>query len=96
MDLIGHLGRSAETKLSHKKNEYGLWLIDVLDGLSLEKVPFIGGSFSAGVVFQLASLAPERISKVSMIVPSGIVNVSSRDMTFKLLIPWLKYRIKSN
>ncbi|MHA1966199.1 MAG: alpha/beta fold hydrolase [Candidatus Hodarchaeales archaeon] len=96
VDLIGHPGRSAETKLSHKKNEYGLWLIDVLDGLSLEKAPFIGGSFSAGVVFQLASVAPERISKVSMIVPSGIANGSSLDKLFKLVIPWLKYRIKPN
>ncbi|MFX0077088.1 MAG: alpha/beta fold hydrolase, partial [Candidatus Hermodarchaeota archaeon] len=94
IDTIGHPGRSSETRISSEDNSYGKWLVDVLDELELNQGAFLCGSYSASFVLRLATIAPERISKTFMYAPSGFVNGSSRDMIFKLLIPWLKYRLR--
>ena len=90
-DTIGHPGKSAQTRLSPKDDSYGQWLNDVLDGLSLESTAFVGGSFGAGIMLRLASYAPQRISKLLLFVPSGIVQVPLSSMVFRLGVPYLLY-----
>jgi pimeloyl-ACP methyl ester carboxylesterase len=90
-DTIGHPGKSAQTRLSPKDDSYGRWLSDVLDGLSLERAAFVGGSFGAGIVLRLAACAPQRISKLLLFVPSGIVRVPLSSMVFQLGVPYLLY-----
>ena len=92
-DTIGHPGKSAEYRLSPKDNSYGEWAIDVLDGLELKKVAFVGPSFGGGILLQIASFAPERISAAAFIVPSGFANGSGISIMRKLVIPLMKYRL---
>lgn len=70
-DTIGHPGKSAETRLSPKDNNYGQWLSDVMDGLGLDRAAFLGGSYSAGIILRLAAYCPRRITKMALFVPSG-------------------------
>ncbi|NVM34434.1 MAG: alpha/beta fold hydrolase [Candidatus Lokiarchaeota archaeon] len=93
LDTIGHPGKSSEYRLSPKDNSYGEWAIDVLDGLKLEQSAFVGSSFGGGILLQIASFAPERISAAAFIVPSGFANGSSLSIIRKLVIPLIKYRI---
>lgn len=93
-DTIGHPGRSAQTRLSSSDDSYGWWLADVLDGLGLERAMFAGGSFGAGILLRLAAVAPERIIKAALVVPSGFVNVPALSMAFKLGLPYLIYRLR--
>ena len=90
-DTIGHPGRSAQVRLSVNDQSYGLWLNDVMDGLGLEKAVFIGGSFGAGIILRLAACAPQRITKMALFVPSGIVTVPMSSMLFRVGLPYLKY-----
>jgi pimeloyl-ACP methyl ester carboxylesterase len=90
-DTIGHPGKSAQTRLSPRDDSYGRWLNDVLDGLSLESAAFVGGSFGAGIMLRLAAYAPQRISKLFLFVPSGIVRVPLSSMVFQLSMPYLLY-----
>ena len=88
---MGHPGKSAQVRLSPRDQSYGQWLNDVLDGLGLESAAFIGGSFGAGIILRLAAYAPQRISKMALFVPSGIVAVPLSSMMFKIALPYLLY-----
>ena len=93
IDIIGHPGKSAETHLSSNDLSYGYWLLDVLKELNLSEVNIYAGSFGAGIAIRLATVAPEKISKLFLAVPSGIAKGSFIDQ-LKILIPYLRYRLK--
>ena len=90
-DTLGHPGKSAQVRLSPRDQSYGQWLDDLLDGLGLHSVAFIGGSFGAGIVLRLAAFAPERITRMALFVPSGIVAVPLASMLFSITLPYLLY-----
>lgn len=90
-DTIGHPGKSAQVRLPAGDVSYGQWLNDVLDGLDQKKAAFIGGSFGAGIILRLAAYAPQRITKMALFVPSGIVAVPMSSMLFRVGLPYLEY-----
>ena len=92
-DIIGQPGRSAKELISPLYNNYGKWVVDVLDGLGLGCAAFAGISFGGGILLDLAAYAPERISKAALIVPAGVVSASSPQIFLKLFIPWAQYRL---
>lgn len=92
-DTMGHPGKSAQTVLSSKNLEYGEWASDVIDGLGLKQVICIGGSYGGGVLAKLMCVAPYKISRAVMLVPSGICNVSTANILLKLGIPMTLYII---
>ncbi|MHA2226468.1 MAG: alpha/beta fold hydrolase [Candidatus Hodarchaeales archaeon] len=94
IDIIGHPGKSAETQLSSKDLSYGYWLFDVIEELNFKKVNIYAGSFGAGIAIRLATIAPEKINKLFLAVPSGIAKGSIKDQ-LKIIIPYLRYRIRS-
>ena len=91
VDTIGHPGKSAETILSPKSDEYGEWASDIIDELGFKKMSCMGGSFGGGVLVKLMCVAPEKIEKSVLIVPSGIANVSTLNISFKMGIPMIFY-----
>ena len=93
-DTMGHPGKSAQVRLSSDDQSYGMWLSDVLDGLGLDRAAFIGGSFGAGIILRLAGYAPQRITKLALFVPSGIVAIPLTSMLFRILLPYLLYRLR--
>ncbi len=92
-DTIGHPGKSAQKRISPRDNSYGQWVIDFLDNLSLKKVLIIGSSYGAGISIRTAAIAPERITKLVLIVPSGIVNIQMFSLISKLALPMILYRM---
>ena len=93
VDLIGHPGKSDETRLSSDDLSYGFWLLDVIDSLQFETTNIFSGSFGAGIAIRLGTVAPKRVNKMSLIVPSGIANGSLKDKS-KLMIPYIRYKIR--
>ncbi len=90
-DTVGQSVRSAPTYIDPRGNGYGYWLIDVLDGLGLDRVPFVTSSFGSGIFLRLATVAPTRISQAALVMPSGIANGSMLRIMKELLFPWLVY-----
>lgn len=80
-DTIGHAGKSAPVRLPVRGPGYGEWLLDVMDGLGLERAHFIGSSGGAWLIIKLGALAPERIASALLLGPAGFVPVS-----FSLLV----------
>jgi pimeloyl-ACP methyl ester carboxylesterase len=73
--------------------EYGEWASDVMDGLGFTQMICMGGSFGGGVLMKLMCVAPQKISKAVLLVPSGICNVSKVKILFSMGIPMILYII---
>jgi pimeloyl-ACP methyl ester carboxylesterase len=91
-DPIGQPGRSAQTRVPPGDRNYGKWLVDVLNGLGLERLPFIGVSFGGGILLETASYAPERISRAALMAPVGLTRVPFLGPAIKFFLPCLLYR----
>lgn len=91
-DPIGQPGRSAQTRMPPGDHNYGKWMVDVLNGLGLEPLPFIGVSFGGGILLDTAAYAPERISRAALIAPAGLIRVPFLGTAINFFIPCLLYR----
>ena len=72
VDTIGHPGKSAETSLSPFNQDYGKWVKEVIEKLGFDQIACFGGSFGAGILVKAMCVAPEKISKSVLLVPSAI------------------------
>ena len=95
-DIIGQPGRSAQTRPSAKGDGHARWLVDVLDGLGLGRVPFVGISYGAGIILRLAGLAPERVAGSVLVSPAGIATGPIWPMIRETALPMLVYRAFPN
>jgi len=96
-DLVGQPGRSADVPFTHKHNNYGYWLLDLLDGLNIEKIDIAGASFGGAIGLDLFQLAPERVGKQALIVTAGLTpKLPLMKIYATLLFSWLYYRFFPN
>jgi pimeloyl-ACP methyl ester carboxylesterase len=79
-DTIGHPGMSAPVRVSASDRRLGEWVVDVIDQLGLARPAFIGLSFGAGIFLRLAAVAPERIARAALVVPSGLSPIPKGSM----------------
>ncbi|MFC6763850.1 alpha/beta fold hydrolase [Natrinema soli] len=70
-DTVGHPGKSAETRLDPEGDEYGKWVVDVLDAFDVDAAPMIGTSYGAGIIVRTGAYAPDRIECAALVVPAG-------------------------
>jgi 2-hydroxy-6-oxonona-2,4-dienedioate hydrolase len=76
VDIVGQSVMSADQRPSVKDDSCGHWLAEVLDGLMLPKAHVVGISWGGFVAQRLAAVAPQRISRLALLVPAGIVGGS--------------------
>jgi 2-hydroxy-6-oxonona-2,4-dienedioate hydrolase len=74
VDVVGQSVMSADQRPSVKDDAYGHWLAEVLDGLSLPTAHLVGVSWGGFVAQRLAAVAPERITRLALLVPAGLVS----------------------
>lgn len=92
-DVIGQSVKSADARVALDGPAYGEWLVDVLDGLNLDRPLVYGVSWGGFVSLKLAALAPSRIDKLVLLVPAGIVNGSAWKGLTQVGIPLALYRM---
>lgn len=94
-DVIGMPGKSAPYRnITSKRDEYGLWILEILDSMNIEKISFVTSSYSSSMMFSLAKVAPKRIDKSVLLVPSGIAHGKILPMISKMAIPFMSYYFK--
>lgn len=94
-DVIGMPGKSAPYRnLNTNKDDYGIWICEIMDYMKLDKVLFAVSSYSAAMMLSLAKVAPEKIAKAMLLVPSGIAHGPILPMMSKMAIPFMKYYFK--
>lgn len=97
VDTIGHPGKSAEVSLSPYNYDYGKWAAEVIEKLEYENISCFGGSFGAGIIAKTMCVAPDKIKKVVLYVPSGISNapaINSMSMMFPMIMYWITHKDK--
>ena len=92
VDTIGHSGKSAETSLSPFNQDYGKWVKEVIEKLGFDQIACFVGSFGAGILVKAMCVAPEKISKSVLLVPSAIQNAPSLK-SMNMMFPMCMYRI---
>lgn len=95
IDIPAHPNKSEETPVPFKQNGFGRWLVEVMDGLELEKASAIGISYGGWALQRLLMEDASRISAAILVVPAGIVTNNPLTVMRKVAWPYLRYR-KSN
>lgn len=93
VDVVGQSVKSVDTRPSVSNNEYGEWLSDVMNGLSLPRAHVVGVSWGGFVAIRLAAFAPERIQRLVLLVPAGVVNGPAWAGLTRLVLPMMLYRL---
>jgi pimeloyl-ACP methyl ester carboxylesterase len=93
-DIVGQPGKSAQLRPSPKGDSHAWWVEDVLDGLGLRRVPFVGLSYGAGITLRVAGYAPERVSGAILVSPAGIATGPLGRMLLEAVIPMMAYRLR--
>lgn len=78
VDIIGQPGHSEQNTLNFKSDEYAEWIKEILDGLSIKRACFIGMSLGGWMSLKFATTWPERVTKLALLSPAGIVNPRKR------------------
>ena len=91
-DVIGMPGKSDPYRnISSKKDEYGLWIKEVLDYYKEEQISFVVSSYSSAMFLSFARMYPENVRSALLLVPSGIAHGSILPMLGKMVVPFMKY-----
>lgn len=90
VDTIGHPGKSDETSLSPKGYDYGKWASEVITELGYDCISCCSGSFGAGILAKTMCVAPEKVKKALLYVPSGIKNAPAIH-SISMMFPMIKY-----
>ncbi len=91
VDIIGQSVKSADARPSVSNNEYGEWLSEVMDGLSLPRAHVVGVSWGGFVAIRLAAFAPERIERLVLLMPAGVVKGPAWEGFSKVGFPMMLY-----
>lgn len=96
VDVIGQSVMSEDARLGVKGDEAGRWLVDVLDALGLARVRLLGVSWGGFVAQRFAAVAPERLEKLALLVPAGMVSGSAWAGFVKMGLPMATYLFGPN
>ncbi len=91
-DVIGMPGKSAPHRtLNSNRDDYGLWIAEVLDEMHIDSIMFVVSSYSSAMMLSLAKIQPERIVKAALLVPSGIAHGPLIPIIRRMTLPFVKY-----
>ncbi len=93
-DIVGQPGKSGQGRPSPKGDGHAWWVEDVLDGLGLGRVPFVGLSYGAGIALRTAGYAPERVSAAVLVSPAAIATGPLGRMLLEAVVPMMVYRLR--
>ncbi len=93
-DIVGQPGKSGQGRPSPKGDGHAWWVEDVMDGLGLGRVPFVGLSYGAGIALRTMGYAPERVSVVVLVSPAAITSGPLGRMLLEAVVPMMAYRLR--
>ncbi|MFI5714607.1 alpha/beta fold hydrolase [Nocardia sp. NPDC051750] len=70
-DVIGWPGRSVQTAPVRDGADIAEWMVEVFDGLGLDRVHLAGGSMGSWLASQVGVHHPERLASLTMFEPSA-------------------------
>ncbi len=93
-DVIGQSVASAEVRPAFDAEGFGGWIQDVMDGMGISRAHVLGVSWGGAVAMQLAIHAPQRIDRLVLLVPGGLVSGSAWQALIKFGWPMLRWKLR--
>ena len=72
LDIVGQPGKSDPITPSFLNDDFSLWLLDVLDGLQIDRSHVAGTSVGGWIALRFGIFSPKRINKIVMLSPTGL------------------------
>ncbi len=85
VDLLGEAGKSAPNRPAWDSPAYADWLGAVLDALGVQRASFVGISQGSWTAIKFAVAQPERVEKLALLCPGGIVR-DKMSFVFKAIL----------
>jgi pimeloyl-ACP methyl ester carboxylesterase len=79
-DIPGHAGKSDPVWLSWENDDMALWLDDLLNAMQIKKTTLMGLSLGGFVAAKYASQYPDRVERLVLNAPGGIVESKTSAM----------------
>jgi len=95
-DLPGQSVKGLPIRLSYKDESHAKWFSEILEGLNLSEIHLLGISLGGFVARQYASINPDRVQTLTLMVPAGIVQGSLVKGLTKMALPMLTYKLSPN
>ena len=73
VDTLGDMGKSRPTCLPNSREEYAEWLLEILEGLEIDKADLMGLSYGGFLATNFALAYPQRVNRIVLLAP-GIPN----------------------
>ncbi len=93
LDLPGEPGRSSEARPDKTGPGYGHWMWDALDALGLDRVRLFGLSLGGFVALKAAAAMPDRIARMTLLVPEGLAKPRMSPFVRSVTWPAIRYLI---
>lgn len=92
-DMFGQSVKSIDdVRLDYKGPACGQWIRDVMDAAGLARAHVYGASLGGFMARKLAEHAPERVDRMVLNVPAGIVTAGVTSILSRFFIPKLLHR----
>lgn len=92
VDVLGQPNKSDFVRLSKKNDDYGKWLLEIIDYFKLDNYSLCGISFGAFPIIKSLFIDEKKVKDVFLISPAGIVNGHLFKTIFRFLLPMKKFR----
>lgn len=92
-DIPGHSVRGIPKRLSYKDSSYVRWFSEIIAGLDLDEIDLFGISLGGFIAHSFAAEYPDKVNKLALVVPAGIVQGSVFKGLAKMAVPMIKYKI---
>jgi pimeloyl-ACP methyl ester carboxylesterase len=90
IDVMGQPGKSIPNEPIRNAADYVAWLTATLDSLHLKRFSLVGMSFGGWLALNYAAAAPERVQKLALLSPGGLLPMAKQFSlrgTLMLLFP---------
>jgi len=93
VDIIGEAGHSEAQRPPLKSRAYAEWIEDLMNALQIDRAALAGIGFGAWCCLQFAGTQPERVTRLALLCPAGVVSLRKRYRLKALLMtlllgPW--------
>lgn len=93
VDILGEPNLSETNSEVLKSDDYAKWMYEILSRLQIYNANFIGISLGGFIGLKSLVLNSMRFKKAFFINPTGIVNCNSLNITAKILLPNLYFKL---
>ncbi|MEM1347641.1 MAG: alpha/beta hydrolase [Myxococcota bacterium] len=93
-NILGHSAQGDEVRLPLKGDAYAQWISAIMDHYGLDSALFCAASWGAFVTLRTATHAPERVRRMALMVPAGLVSGPAWAGLTKVGWPLMRYKLR--